>query len=72
MQFNIIIIDAVNVRRSRVGSYGGSRWQGSRAAHPLRNHTEGPAMEDTVSECLLHEEPIAVARLFTTSMVTTR
>ena len=49
MQFNIIIIDAVNVRRSRVGSYGGSRWQGSRAAHPLRNHTEGPAMEDTVS-----------------------
>ena len=49
MQFNIIILDAANVRRSRVGSYGGSRWQGSRAAHPLRDHTEGPAMEDTMS-----------------------
>ena len=32
-----------------MGSYGGSRWQGSRAAHPLRDHTEGPAMEDTMS-----------------------
>ena len=39
MQFNIIILDTVNVKRSRVGSYAGSRWQGSRAAHlPTRSY----------------------------------